>query len=125
MLEQDESPDVIEQDESLLLEQESRLEDTSNSLTDLDRSTLEIKRQREEAFNCLTNQAKRMKRTSDQYLPQVDKGCTVRIPVPDVDRGRGDSRSVLGIVLDIVDDTFYRLGTRDGVLKPVSYTHLL
>ena len=47
-----------------------------------------------------------MKRTSDQYLPQVDKGCTVRIPVPDVDRGRGDSRSVLGIVLDTVDDTF-------------------
>ena len=42
----------MEQDKSLLLEQENRLEDTSYSLTDLDQSTLEIKRQREEeAFN--------------------------------------------------------------------------
>ena len=71
VMEQDESPDVMEQVESLLLEQKSKLEDASHSLTDLDQLTLEIKRQRKEAFNCLTTQAKWMKRTSDQYLSLI------------------------------------------------------
>ncbi|XP_050499952.1 KRAB-A domain-containing protein 2-like [Diabrotica virgifera virgifera] len=97
--------------------EDQHLEGTSYLLTDLDKSTMDIKRQRDEAFKCLTDQAKRMKSTSDHKLQPVDKGCTVRVPVPDVDRGRGDARSILGVVLDVVDNGFYRIGTRDGVLK--------
>lgn len=86
-------------------------------LTDLDKSTEAIKKQRNEAFHCLEEQAKRMKKNSDQIHPPVEKGTSVRIPIPDLDRGRGDARSILGVVLEVVDDGFYRIGTRNGILK--------
>jgi len=117
-LEEGRRSNEIESDENLLVqENEEPHSDDTYILTDLDATTMEIKRQREEAFISLSNQAKRMKHTSDQKLQPVDKGCTVRVPVPDVDRGRGDCRSILGVVLEIVDDSLYRIGTRDGILK--------
>lgn len=42
---------------------------------------------------------------------------TVRIPVPEVDRGRGDARNILAVVLRKTDDELYRLGTKQGVVK--------
>lgn len=115
--EQNQSKNDNDSDDRILNDGNEEPKENAYVLTDLDGSTKEIRRQREEAFDCLTNQAKRMKRTSNQKLPTVDKGCTVRVPVPNVDRGKGDARSTLGIVLDIVDDSYYRIGTRNGVLK--------
>lgn len=40
----------------------------------------------------------------------------MRVGVPDVDRSKTDPRNVLGVVL-AVEDGFYRIGTRDGVLE--------
>ena len=36
--------------------------------------------------------AKRMKRDFDAKFPEVDVGASVRVPVPDVDRGKTDAR---------------------------------
>lgn len=38
------------------------------------------------------------------------------IPIPDVDRGRGDHRQLLGVVM-FEEGGFYKLGTRHGVLN--------
>lgn len=42
---------------------------------------------------------------------------TVRVPVPDVDRGRGDARNILAVVTETTSDGFYRLGLKEGLLK--------
>ncbi|XP_060848294.1 KRAB-A domain-containing protein 2-like isoform X2 [Rhopalosiphum padi] len=65
----------------------------------------------------LENQAKKMMAWSDKKLLPVAIHSTVRVPVPEVDKGRLDARSILAIVLEVTSDGFYRLGTRDGILK--------
>ncbi|KAK9685207.1 hypothetical protein QE152_g38215 [Popillia japonica] len=43
-------------------------------------------------------------------------GETVRIPIPDVDRARGDLRNILGVIL-AVEDNNYSIGTKVGKLQ--------
>jgi hypothetical protein len=76
-----------------------------------------IEEHRTDAIAGLHQQAKRMKSVSDSSNPSVSVGSTVRVPVPEVDRGRGDARSILAIVLKTTRDGFYKLGTRNGILK--------
>nr|CAH7713569.1 unnamed protein product [Callosobruchus chinensis] len=57
-----------------------------------------------------------MKLNSDKLLPSAEMGDTVRLPVPDVDRGRGDPRNVLGVVMAVEDDMYYKIGTEKGTL---------
>ena len=61
-----------------------------------------------------------MKVTSDKKHPPAAIASTVRVKVPDVDRGRRDPRSKLDIVLDITEDNFYKLGTRNGITQQLS-----
>ncbi|KAJ8720835.1 hypothetical protein PYW08_006300 [Mythimna loreyi] len=65
----------------------------------------------------LTEQAQKMLKTSEKKFPPVALGTTVRIPVPEVDRGRGDARNILAVVLQKTDDELYQLGTKQGVVK--------
>ena len=58
-----------------------------------------------------------MKFDSDKKFPPVPVGSTVRVPIPDVDKGRGDSRNILAIVMNVTEDGFYRIGTTQGILK--------
>ena len=44
-------------------------------------------------------------------------GDTVRVPVPEVDRGKGDSRNILGVVVKITSDGLFKIGTRCGFLN--------
>jgi len=63
------------------------------------------------------NQAERMlKRSRTTFVP-ADKGDSVMIPIPQVDRGRGDPRNLMGIVLERGDNDTYKIGVRKGVLK--------
>ncbi|KAH1002140.1 hypothetical protein HUJ04_008257 [Dendroctonus ponderosae] len=77
----------------------------------------DIKNARQSAYDGLELQAKRMKITSTITHPKLKIGSTVRIPVPDGDRGKGDSQSVLAVVLETTEHRFYRLGTKQGVLS--------
>ena len=49
-----------------------------------------------------------MLRTSERKFPPAQIGDTVRIKVPDVDRGRTDLRNVLAVVVKIEDSDFYK-----------------
>ncbi|KFD49282.1 hypothetical protein M513_09834 [Trichuris suis] len=62
-------------------------------------------------------QAKRMKVDSDKQFLPARLGATVRVPVPHVDRGRGDARNLLAVVMSVTENGFYRLGTAQGVLN--------
>jgi hypothetical protein len=39
------------------------------------------------------------------------------VSAPDVDTGRGGARHILAVVMETTQDGFYRLGTRDRLLK--------
>ena len=58
-----------------------------------------------------------MVQTSDAKYPDTKKGDTVRVWVPDGDRGRTDGRNILALVLEITDANFYKLGTKHGILN--------
>ena len=62
-------------------------------------------------------QANKMLRTSHKQFPPAQIGDSVRIQVPDVDRGRTDSRNVLAVVVGIEDSDFYKLANKNGTLK--------
>ena len=52
---------------------------------------------------------------SNRILRKVDVGDSVLVPVPSVDRGRGDPRNLLCYVMEVNEDR-YRLGTKYGIL---------
>ncbi|KAK9679289.1 hypothetical protein QE152_g40145 [Popillia japonica] len=62
-------------------------------------------------------QATKMLRTSKKKFPAAQIGDTVRIQVPDVDRGRTDPRNVLAIVVGIQNSDFNKLANKNGTLK--------
>lgn len=62
-----------------------------------------------------------MKLMSDKSHSEASVGITVRIPVPEVDRGRGD-RSILAVIMEKTSEGFFRLGTRNGQIKQL-YSH--
>ncbi|CAH1112464.1 unnamed protein product [Psylliodes chrysocephalus] len=57
---------------------------------------------REISASNLKKQAEKMLQTSNSKYPTAKKGDTVRVRVPDVDRGRTDGRNILAIVLEII-----------------------
>ncbi|GFS40160.1 hypothetical protein NPIL_350541 [Nephila pilipes] len=58
-----------------------------------------------------------MKLLSGKSYSEASVGTAVRIPVPEVDRGRGDARSILEVIMENNGEGFFRLGTRDGRIK--------
>ena len=53
-----------------------------------------------------------------EKFPEGKVGDTVKVRVPDVDRGRCDSRNILGVIMgpDLTKD-LYKIGTKDGILN--------
>ncbi|KAJ3649965.1 hypothetical protein Zmor_021678 [Zophobas morio] len=56
----------------------------------------------------LENQTKRMEIISDASHPPAEEGMSARIKVPEVDRGRGDSRSIIGCIMKKTDDGVFK-----------------
>ncbi|GFW84180.1 hypothetical protein TNCV_4878431 [Trichonephila clavipes] len=71
-------------------------------------------KERQGAKECLEIQATKMKLLSGKSYSETSVDIVVRIPVPEVDRGRGDARPVLAVVMENTEEGFFRLGTRDG-----------
>lgn len=44
-------------------------------------------------------------------------GDNVTVPIPLVDRGRGDPRNIMGIIIDRDSNDLYRIAVRGGILK--------
>ena len=74
-------------------------------------------RKRKAAAENLKVQARKMLKTSNEKFAPASIGDTVRVKIPDVDRGRTDSRNVLAVITDVEDEDFYKLANENGTLK--------
>ena len=66
-------------------------------------------KQQEQASRMITMTAKRFK--------PLEIGANVSVPVPDVDRGSGELRNLLGVIIKRGNDGMYAIGTAHGTLK--------
>ena len=70
--------------------------------------------------NCESNlqtQAFKMTRLAREKFPQGKVGNTVKVQVPDVDRGSCDLRNFLGVITEAgFTQDWYKIGTKDGIL---------
>ena len=48
----------------------------------------------------------------------AEVGDNVAIPIPMVDKGRGDPRNILGVVLDRNEHDMYKIVVKAGILSP-------
>ena len=74
-----------------------------------------ITESRKKAGKAQAKQANKMTLRTANIMQEANVGDTVTIPVPDLDRGRGDHRNIFGIILT-KEDTFCKLGTEFGTL---------
>ncbi|XP_049829053.1 phosphatidylethanolamine-binding protein 1-like [Schistocerca gregaria] len=58
-----------------------------------------------------------MKPSSDKSHPPADVGDNVTIPIPDVDKGRGDLQNIIGVILQKTDEGLHKVGTKYGILQ--------
>lgn len=71
---------------------------------------------REQAAENLRKQAEKMVARGKGILPPIQVGDNVLVPIPAVDRGRGDPTNLVAVVLEMKEEKV-RVGTRDGVLN--------
>ena len=41
----------------------------------------------------------------------------VAVPIPTVDKGRGEPRNIFGVIMDVTDKEQYKIAVKYGVLK--------
>ena len=97
-----------EQPQGINLNVENEVSDTEQLLATTIRATIKLNNEnanvmRTRAKENLENQAKKMMVWSDKKLLPVAVHSTVRVPVPEVDKGRLDARSILAIVLEVIN----------------------
>src|SRR5688572_30351836 len=69
------------------------------------------------ARDSLASQAERMtKRCRVTHAPG-NPGDNVTLPIPLVERGRGDPRNLMGVILDRDENDMYRIALRTGILE--------
>ena len=76
-----------------------------------------LSEERASAKRKMQENADKMCEASVKRFKPAEIGDTVLVPVPDVDRGRGDFPNVMGIVLDAEPNGLYKVGTKSGILQ--------
>ena len=62
-------------------------------------------------------QAERMVKRSCVDLKSGKVGDNAAIPIPMVDRWRGDPRNILGVILDCDDQHMYTIAVKTGIIS--------
>jgi hypothetical protein len=94
--------------------------EASNAICQLCSNEKDISTERSQAAESLKRQATRMRNRPEKFLTEVEIEHNVLIPLPNVDRGKGDPRNVMAVVTERVHNG-YKLGTSGGMLLG-SYT---
>ncbi|XP_076040906.1 uncharacterized protein LOC143025317 [Oratosquilla oratoria] len=68
--------------------------------------------QRKRARESRLSQAERMVKRSRIYLKAGEAGNNVPVPIPMVDRGRGDPRNIVGVIVDRYENDLYRIAMK-------------
>ena len=77
----------------------------------------EIKKRSIEASAGQISQAERMVNRSHILCKPGSPGDNVVVPIPSVDRGRGDPRNILGVILYRDESDQYKIAVKSGILK--------
>ena len=72
---------------------------------------------KENVLRAMVEQAERMVKRSRIGVPHGQVDDNVIIPIPLVDRGRGDPRNILGIILDRDENDLHTICVKSGILK--------
>lgn len=88
-----------------------------NKLCELCKKKQGIDTNRSCAKESLIQQALKMTVTSNEKFAACKVGDTVRVKIPDVDRGRGDFPNVLMAVVECADNGLYKLGNKTGTIS--------
>ena len=89
----------------------------STTTEPLEQRLQEITNQRKRACDSQLKQAERMVKRSRIELKMAEVGDNVAVPIPLVDKGRGDPRNILGVVLDRDEHDMYKIAVKAGVLS--------
>ncbi|XP_071111144.1 uncharacterized protein [Haliotis cracherodii] len=76
-----------------------------------------IMQNRKRAREAQEEQAQRMVKRSKRVLGPVSVGDNVTVPIPHVDRGRGDPRNIIGVVIECSDNDMFTIAVEGGVLN--------
>ena len=76
-----------------------------------------IRTERSASRSAQLQQAERMVKRSRLELAAGMPGDNVAIPIPLVDRGRGDPRNILGVIVDRDQNDMYKVSVKSGILK--------
>ena len=80
----------------------------------LDKRLQEITSQHKRARQCQLSQDERMVKRS---RIELEVGDNVSIPIPMVDKGRGDPRNILGVVVDRDENDLYKIAAKAEILS--------
>ncbi|KAK6175839.1 hypothetical protein SNE40_014219 [Patella caerulea] len=72
---------------------------------------------RKSAREAQEEQAQRMVKRNKRVFGPVSVGDNVTVPIPYVDRGRGDPRNLIGVVTEISDNDMFTIAVNGGVLN--------
>ena len=78
---------------------------------------INIANQRKRAREAQQSQAERMLKRSHVILKAGDIEDNVAVPIPSVDRGRGDPRNILGVIVAHNENDMYTIAVKSGILK--------
>ena len=77
----------------------------------------EICAKRKRAREPQAQQAERIVKRSRIDLKAEEIGDNVAVPIPMVDRGTGDPRNILGVILDRSENDLYRIAVKPNIPK--------
>ncbi|XP_037780316.1 uncharacterized protein LOC119576745 [Penaeus monodon] len=78
----------------------------------------QFQKHRVEAYKGQVSQAERMVKCSRLDFKVGEPGDNVAVPVPAVDRGRGDPQNILGVIVSRdLDNDQYKIAVNSGILK--------
>ena len=85
--------------------------------TDNEKNQDRISKQRKRAHDAMMTQAERMVKRGRIEHVAGNPEDNVTVPIPLVDRGRGDSRNIMGVIVDRDNNDMYRIAVKAGILK--------
>ncbi|XP_062569481.1 SCAN domain-containing protein 3-like [Saccostrea cucullata] len=92
-------------------------DDNNQNSCDICCRSQNIQRERHASASNMCKQAEKMITRSNQILRPVQVHDNVTIPIPAVDRGRGDPRNLLCLILEVDEaNAQFKLGTKHGIL---------
>lgn len=92
-------------------------EDGHGTICNLCLNQENITKNQNSAYQGLTAQAEKMVKLSNKKFPPLDVGTSVKIPIPNLDRGKNDQKNVIGVVTERTPDDLYRIATPEGELN--------